>query len=77
MKLPRNLVGPRVRQAREAMQPPLTQQDLSARLEVRGVHLDRAGISKIEQGSRAVSDIELVAFSDALNVSVSWLLGEG
>lgn len=76
MKPSRNRVGPRIQKAREAIGPPLTQQSLSARLEVRGVHIDRAGISKIEQGHRAVTDIELVALANALSVSVTWLLDE-
>jgi hypothetical protein len=39
--------------------------------------LGRAGISKIESGDRAVTDLEVVAFADALGVSVTTLLGVG
>lgn len=74
MRQHRNLVGQQIRKARERGNPPLTQQDLSARLEVRGVHIDRAGISKVETGYRVVTDIELVVFADALGVTVQWLL---
>jgi transcriptional regulator with XRE-family HTH domain len=70
----RNMIGPQVRKARERARPPLTQQDVSARLEVRGVHIDRAGISKIETGNRVVIDIELIALADALGVTVQRLL---
>jgi transcriptional regulator with XRE-family HTH domain len=70
----RNMIGPQVRKARERARPPLTQQDVSARLEVRGVHIDRAGISKIETGNRVVIDIELMALADALGVTVQRLL---
>lgn len=70
----RNVVGPQIRRARQDARPPLTQQDLSARLEVRGVHIDRVGISKIETGYRAVTDIELLALADALDAKIQWLL---
>jgi helix-turn-helix protein len=74
MNQKRNIVGPQIRKARERSHPRLTQQDLVARLEVRGVHIDRAGISKIETGYRVVTDVELLAFADALSVSTRWLL---
>lgn len=71
-----NIVGPRVRQARLAHRPRLTQADLAARLELRGVKIDRAGVAKIENGLRQVSDVELRALAEALGVSAAWLLGE-
>ena len=72
----KNVVGPRVREARVAAEPRLTQADLAARLEVRGVKVDRAGVAKIERGMRQVSDLELVQLADALGVTAGWLLGE-
>lgn len=77
MNQKRNIVGPQIRKARERSRPRLTQQDLAARLEVRGVHIDRAGISKVETGYRVVTDIELLAFADALGVTVLWLTNVG
>ena len=77
MNQKRNIVGPQIRTARENSHPRLTQQDLVARLEVRGVHIDRAGISKVETGYRIVTDRELLAFADALGVTVQWLLDLG
>lgn len=71
----RNLVGERVRVARERARPPLTQAELSARLQAEGVSVGRVPISKIENGTRAVTDIELVALVKVLRVSPSWLLG--
>jgi transcriptional regulator with XRE-family HTH domain len=65
-----------VRDARCKAKPPLTQAELSARLEVAGVHIDRAGISKVENQERTVTDKELAALAEALRVSVAWLLGE-
>ncbi len=70
----RNLIGPRVKQARENAKPKITQSDLLARLAVRGVELEKTTISKIEAQTCPVTDIELVALSDALGVSIPWLL---
>jgi hypothetical protein len=70
-----NLVGERVKQARIAARPPLTQIGLSKKLSKLGVNIDRAGIAKIETGIRGVLDFELVALAKALNVKVNWLLG--
>lgn len=72
----RNLAGPRVRQARRSHVPKLTQADVAAQLQVRGVDLDRSAITRIERQQRAVTDIELAALASALGVSSSWLLGE-
>lgn len=72
----RNLIGHRVRQARHNSKPKVTQLDLLARLAVRGIELEKTTISKIEARTRPVTDIELVAISDALGVSVLWLLGK-
>jgi hypothetical protein len=74
-KVVQNLVGARVRHARGAAQPPLTQEELSEKLAKLGVSLDRAGVAKVETGIRGVLDFELVALATALNVKVTWLLG--
>ena len=70
----RNIVGARVRKARKAARPPITQTDLVARLQLLGVRIDQPGLSKIECGRRPVSDIEVVALVKALKVSAAWLL---
>lgn len=70
-----NLVGRRVKAARLASKPRLTQDALSKKLLRLGVSVDRAGIAKIEAGIRGVLDFELVALGKALGVEVSWLLG--
>ena len=72
----RNIVGPKVRVARKLSQPPLTQGELAARLQVLGWGIEQSGVSKIEQGLRPVSDVEVVVISRALNVTAGWLLGE-
>ena len=70
-----NLIGQRVKQARKAADPPLTQAALSKKLAKLGVSIDRAGIAKIETGIRGVVDFELAALAKAVNVKVTWLLG--
>ena len=70
----KNIIGKRVKEARQKSNPPLTQQDLSARLCVLGFSIDRVSISKIEAGDRFVADYEVVAIAKALNVSLEWLL---
>jgi HTH-type transcriptional regulator, cell division transcriptional repressor len=74
-EFPRNIIGGRVKIAREKFIPLMTQNDLSARLEVRGVELSRSAIARIEARNRPITDIQLVAFADVLGVSVDWLLG--
>lgn len=70
----KNIVGPRIRLARKAVKPPLTQMDLVARLQVLGMMVDQSGLSKIESGQRPVSDIEVIALAKALKVVTAWLL---
>jgi transcriptional regulator with XRE-family HTH domain len=72
----RNIIGPRVRQARLTRSPKLTQEGLAAFLQLQGVDLDRSAITKIERQKRTVSDVELAALATVLGVSSSWLLGE-
>ena len=72
----RNIVGLKVRLARKLSQPPLTQGELAARLQVLGLGVDQSSVSKIEQGLRPVSDVEVLVLSKALKVMVGWLLGE-
>lgn len=70
----KNIVGIRVRQARKSANPPITQTDLIARLQVLGMVIDQSGLSKIENGQRPVTDIEVIALAKALRVSEDWLL---
>lgn len=72
---PRNAVCVRLRRARLAFQPPLTQDQLSGRLAAKQLLLDRVAITKIENGQRCVFDFELKVLSEVLKVDVRWLLG--
>ncbi len=71
----RNQIGCRVRQARLAFAPLLTQDQLAGRLAAKGISLDRVAITKIECGQRCVFDFELPVIADVLKVDVRWLLG--
>ncbi|MDP4094283.1 MAG: helix-turn-helix transcriptional regulator [Bacillota bacterium] len=70
----KNIIGKRVKEARLRVNPIITQQDLSARLEILGYNIDRVSVTKIEAGNRFVADYEVVGLAKALNVSVKWLL---
>jgi len=72
----KNLVGARVRQARKAAKPPVTQMELVARLQVLGMKIDQSVVSKIENGQRPVMDVEVAALAKALKVSAGWLFDE-
>ncbi|MBR4836528.1 MAG: helix-turn-helix transcriptional regulator [Clostridia bacterium] len=69
----KNICGKRVKEARKKLG--LSQDDLAARLQVSGVIIERNSISRIESGARFVADYELLALSNILKVSPSYLLG--
>ena len=69
----RNIVGARVTQARLALG--LKQIDLLAKLQLAGIEISTPALSLLEGQKRPVTDIELNALADVLNVSVDWLLG--
>lgn len=70
----RNIVGARVTQARLALGT--KQVELLAKLQLAGVDISIPALSLLEGQKRMVSDIELSALADILNVSVDWLLGK-
>jgi len=72
----RNIIGERLKQARKASKPQITQEELIAKLQVMDIEIDRSMISKIESGIRPVYDYEVVALAKALKVKSAWLLGE-
>ena len=72
----RNLIGERIRKARLACKPPVTQDDLAGRLAARAVTMDQTAISRIENQTRYLMDYEIVAIAKALKVSVAYLFGE-
>lgn len=72
----KNVIGKAIRELRLAEKPPATQHDLSARLELLGVTLSASSIGKIENGTRPVTDIQLIAFAKALKVTPAWLISQ-
>jgi hypothetical protein len=72
---PRNIISARVKSARLRFNPPLTQDQLSGKLALQGVQLDRVAIAKIESGLRCAFDYEVRALAKILDVDARWLLG--
>ena len=70
----RNVIGKRVREARQIHSPPLTQDQLSGKLATGGLQLDRVAIAKMETGTRCAFDYEVCALARALKVDARWLL---
>ncbi len=68
----RNVIGDRVEQLRK--QKGLTQKELTIELLKKGVSISPSGLSKLEKKVRKVTDIEVVALSEVLDVSVNYLL---
>lgn len=72
----KNVIGHRVRTARLAMEPEVTQEDLCGRLARQGVQFTQASLSKLENRQRYAMDYEIAALAKALRVKVGWLFGE-
>ena len=69
----KNISGDRIHQARTARH--ISQADLAARMQAKGVFIEREAISKIETGDRFVTDYELMVFAEVLGVTMGWLTG--
>lgn len=65
----RNIIGKRVQLLRKNKK--LTQEELTARIQVKGIDIDRTMLSKIETNSREVYDFEVKAIAEALEISVN------
>ena len=63
-----NLIGDRLRVMRKKHH--LSQQQLSERLETQAVYICRGSISRIEDKSRTVTDIELMGLAKVLGVKI-------
>lgn len=64
----KNLIGDRLRVLRKKHH--LSQQQLSERLETQAVYICRGSISRIEDKSRTVTDIELMGLAKVLGVKI-------
>ena len=63
-----NLIGDRLRVLRKKHH--LSQQQLSERLETQAVYICRGSISRLEDKSRTVTDIELMGLAKVLGVKI-------
>ncbi len=75
-KLPlgdKNIVGARVTEARKQLG--MKQVDLLSKLQTADIDMSIPALSLLEAQKRPVSDKELNALADILNVTVDWLLG--
>ena len=68
----KNLVGARIETARRSRG--MKQKELLAQLQVRGVDINASALSNLEGQLRIVTDMELLAFAEILDVDVMWLL---
>lgn len=68
-----NIIGKRIKEAR--ISAGISQKQLSEKLELLAVYTCRGSVSRIENGRRAVTDIEIDAISKVLNVSLDYLFG--
>ena len=69
-----NVCGANVYRIRKAKTPKMSQRMLAERLQLYGMDVDKNAVQRIECGKRFVTDIELIALSEALEVSVLTLL---
>lgn len=66
-----NIIGNNVRKYRKLRK--MSQQKLSDKLELLGVYVCRGSISRIEDLSRTVTDIEIYALAQVLDISLEQL----
>lgn len=66
-----NLIGANLKRLRKEKN--LSQQALSNRLELLGVYVCRGSVSRIEDMTRTVTDIELFAIAEVLGVGIESL----
>ena len=69
----RNIIGARVTEARKIKN--MKQIELLTQLQLNGIEMSTPALSLLEGQKRPVTDIELNALANILEVSVNWLLG--
>lgn len=67
-----NLCGKKVASLRTNMG--ISQRELADRLQIIGLDIDKNAVQRIESGKRFVTDIELKALSNVLNLNIDDLL---
>lgn len=66
-----NMVGNNIKKIRK--QKKMSQQELADKLELMAIYVCRGSISRIEDKSRTVTDIELYGIAKVLNVTIDEL----
>lgn len=69
----KNVSGDRIRELR--LRARLSQATLAAKMQTEGVVVEQDVISRIESGSRLVTDYELLALTRILGTTADWLIG--
>ncbi|MDR2753117.1 MAG: helix-turn-helix domain-containing protein [Oscillospiraceae bacterium] len=69
----KNLVGPNVRKYR--LLRGYSQQQLADKLETIAVYVCRGSVSRVEEGLRTVTDIEVAGLAEILDVPIMVLFG--
>ena len=69
-----NLCGEKVRELRLAYPTRLSQRALADKMQLIGIDVDKNAIQRIESGKRFVTDIELKAFAEVLDVKIDDLI---
>lgn len=68
-----NVSGDRVRELR--LRARLSQSALAAKMQIEGAIIEQDAISRIESGSRLVTDYELLTLTRIFGVSADWIIG--
>ena len=66
-----NICGEKISQCRTRLK--ISQRALADRMQLEGYSMDKNAIQRIESGKRFITDIELIGFARALNISLNEL----
>ncbi|MBR3732752.1 MAG: helix-turn-helix transcriptional regulator [Spirochaetales bacterium] len=69
-----NIAGLRIAELRKNLFPGMSQRALADQMQSVGIDIDKNAVQRIECGKRFITDIELKAFAEVLNVDVRKLL---
>ena len=67
-----HICGIKVKELRKGLR--ISQRELSDRLIVNGLDIDKNAVQRIESGQRFVTDIEIIYLAKVLNISVEELI---
>lgn len=68
-----NISGDRIRELR--LHARLSQSDLAAKMQTEGLPIEQDVISRIERGTRLVTDYELLVLTRIFRTTADWLIG--